>query len=232
MITTLKNFTIETSWDEVLKNEYEKEYFLKLAVFVKHEREHHVVYPPKQLVFSAFQKTPFHKVKVVIVGQDPYHGPGQAHGLCFSVPKAVAPPPSLQNIFKELEQDLAIPIPAHGCLESWAEQGVLLLNATLTVREGAPLSHHNKGWETFTDAAIRALALRQDPVIFVLWGRNAIDKCKQVNELSTQLQHTILTAAHPSPFSAARGFFGCGHFSKINEILKKQGKAPIRWQLD
>jgi uracil-DNA glycosylase len=165
------------------------------------------------------------------MGQDPYHGVGQAHGLSFSVPKGVKPPPSLQNIFKELHSDLGIPIPNHGCLLKWAEQGVLLLNALLTVQSGKPLSHQRKGWEEFTDAAIRALARRKDPVIFLLWGKNAIDKCTNVPELSLNKQHVILTAPHPSPFSAHTGFFGCKHFSKANELLQTFGKKPIDWSL-
>jgi uracil-DNA glycosylase len=230
---SLANFSIEPSWDAVLRDEYAKPYFQTLAQFIKEERATFgKIYPPKGLVFHAFQKTPYDKVKVVIVGQDPYHGQGQAHGLCFSVQKGVPPPPSLQNIFKELHNDVGMDPPTHGCLEKWTERGVLLLNATLTVREGSPLSHANHGWEQFTDAAIRALAMRKDPVIFLLWGRNAIDKCKNVSELSSQLQHFILTAAHPSPFSAYNGFFGCRHFSRANEILKKLGKAPIDWRLD
>jgi uracil-DNA glycosylase len=231
--SALENFSIEASWDTILKEEYKKPYFSNLATFVAEERKNFGrIYPPKGLVFRALQLTPFEKVKVVIVGQDPYHGPGQAHGLCFSVPRGVPPPPSLQNIFKELHDDLKMTIPSHGSLEKWAKEGVLLLNATLTVREGEPLSHHKKGWEEFTDSIIRALALRQAPVIFLLWGRNAIDKCRNVKELSEQHQHCILTASHPSPLSAYNGFFGCHHFSKANELLKKQGISPIDWQLE
>lgn len=228
----LCNFSIESSWDAVLRQEYTKEYFERLSEFVREERKKHIVYPPKGLVFHALQKTPYDKVKVVIVGQDPYHGPKQAHGLSFSVPRGVAPPPSLQNIFKELHSDIGLEMPKHGCLEKWAEEGVLLLNATLTVRANQPLSHHNQGWEVFTDSIIRALALRQDPAIFVLWGKNAIAKCQHVVELKTNTRHAIFTAAHPSPFSAYNGFFGCKHFSKINQKLKEWGKAPISWTLD
>jgi len=231
--TVLQNLTIEPTWDAQLHEEYTKPYFLELADFVREERragKH--VYPLNGLVFHAFQKTPFDRVKVVIMGQDPYHGEGQAHGLSFSVPKGVRLPPSLQNIFKELHADLGIEMPSHGCLEKWAEQGVLLLNATLTVQESSPLSHHKRGWEQFTNEAIRALALRQDPVVFLLWGRNAIDKCNHVAELKAHPQHRILTAPHPSPFSAHSGFFGCRHFSKTNEILQSLGKKPIDWRLD
>ncbi len=217
-------FTLEPSWQRALEEELKKPYLEKLAAFVKEERRSNdPVYPPEELVFNALIKTPFDKVRVVIVGQDPYHGPGQAHGLAFSVPKRIRPPPSLQNIFKELREDLGIAIPSHGCLEKWAEQGVLLLNVTLTVRESKPLSHHKKGWEQFTDAIISKLASRKDPIIFVLWGNNASKKCSHIPE-----RHTILKAAHPSPLSAYGGFFGCHHFSQINKLLDK----PIDWQLD
>lgn len=224
-------FDIEPSWNRVLAEELQKPYVTRLAAFVKQERELGAVYPPEDLVFNAFRQTPYDKVKVVIVGQDPYHGPGQAHGLSFSVPKGVAPPPSLRNIFKELAEDLHLPIPNHGCLLKWAKQGVLLLNATLTVRQATPLSHHNQGWETFTDAVIRMLAQKQTALIFVLWGKNALEKCKNVPEL-VHAKHHLLTAAHPSPYSASNGFFGCRHFSQINDILKKQGQEPIDWTLD
>ncbi len=233
MTTLLQNFTIETSWDKKLREEYEKSYFVELAAFLKEERiQGKTIFPSKGQTFTAFQKTPYESVKVVIMGQDPYHGQGQAHGLSFSVQKGVRHPPSLQNIFKELASDLGTITPNHGSLEKWAEEGVLLLNALLTVQEGKPLSHQKRGWELFTDAAIRALAKRQDPVIFLLWGKNAIDKCHNVKELKEASQHYILTAPHPSPFSAHGGFFGCKHFSKTNEILKKLGKTSIDWQLE
>jgi uracil-DNA glycosylase len=233
MELALQRFSIEPSWDAVLKDEYAKPYFVELAAFLKEERASgKKIFPQKGSVFHAFQKTPFEKVKVVIMGQDPYHGEGQAHGLSFSVPKGIKLPPSLQNIFKELFADLAVQLPPHGNLEKWTDEGVLLLNAILTVSEGAPLSHHKRGWEQFTDAAIRALAMREDPVIFLLWGRNAIDKCKNVRELEMRKLHTILTAPHPSPFSAYNGFFGCKHFSKVNEILVKLNKAPIDWKIE
>ena len=231
--TTYLPFDLEPSWMRKLQNELKKPYLVELAAFVKRERASgKEIYPPENLVFNAFLETPFDKVQVVIVGQDPYHGPGQAHGLSFSVPKGVPLPPSLQNIFKELNHDLGIPMPSHGCLLKWAKQGVLLLNATLTVKRSEPLSHHKRGWEQFTNAAIRELALRKEPVIFVLWGKNALEKCTHVPELNQNKQHFLLTAAHPSPFSAANGFFGCHHFSKINEILEKLGKNPIDWKLD
>lgn len=225
-------FSIEPSWDVVLRDEYRKPYFIELAHFVAEERKKYAVYPPKGSVFHALQKTPYSDVKVVIIGQDPYHGPGQAHGLSFSVPYNVRPPPSLQNVFKELQEDLGIPPPNHGCLEQWAERGVLLLNATLTVRNGEPTSHYNKGWEQFTDAVVRSLALRKQPVIFLLWGKNACNKCSHVPELHLNKQHAILTASHPSPYSVYSGFSGCKHFSKANAILEKNGMTPIDWKLD
>lgn len=185
------------------------------------------IYPVAQDVFNAFCLTPIEHVKVVIVGQDPYHGPGQAHGLCFSVQKGVAIPPSLKNIYTELEQDVGISRPTHGCLTHWATQGVLLLNATLTVRQGAPLSHQGQGWEEFTDAVIKILAQRDDPLVFLLWGRSAKLKCAHLFSLQNS-PHLILTAAHPSPFSV-RDFYGCKHFSQANAFLMAQGKAPIDW---
>lgn len=227
-------FNLEASWQAVLEEELIQPYMTQLAAFV--EREYALqpgaIYPPKDLIFNAFLQTPFDQIKIVIVGQDPYHGPGQAHGLSFSVPKGIKPPPSLVNIFKELNADIQLPTPSHGCLLPWARQGILLLNATLTVKQSEPLSHHGRGWENFTDAVIHALQKRDDPVIFVLWGKSAQDKCRFLRETGSNKGHSILTAAHPSPFSAANGFFGCRHFSKINEILEKQGKTPIQWDLD
>jgi len=226
-------FEIEPSWKKALGDELYEPYILQLAAFVEKERASGIpIYPPRELVFNAFYKTPFEAVNVVIMGQDPYHGPGQAHGLCFSVPHGVPPPPSLQNIFKEIHTDLGIETPSHGCLIRWAEQGVLLLNATLTVRQSNAMSHHGKGWERFTDAVIKVLAKRQDPLIFVLWGRSAQEKCRHCVQSERITNHVLLTAAHPSPLSARQGFFGCHHFSKINEILKGWGKAPIDWRLD
>lgn len=232
---TFTPFILEQAWHKVLKEELEKPYMAELAAFVEREytKAPDAVYPPKDLIFNSLYQTPFDKVKVVIVGQDPYHGPGQAHGLSFSVPKGVPLPPSLQNIFKELKTDLGVPTPSHGCLLSWAKQGVLLLNATLTVQKGEPLSHHGKGWELFTDAIIQKLIERKDPVIFVLWGKSAQDKCKFVREHSAAGgHHFMLIAAHPSPFSANNGFYGCRHFSKINEHLTTLGKEPIQWNLE
>lgn len=226
-------FILEPSWQAVMLDELEKPYVANLAAFVEKEYHDHpnAVFPPKDLIFNAFYQTPFDDVKVVIVGQDPYHGVGQAHGLSFSVPKGVNPPPSLQNIFKELKADVQIPMPKHGCLISWAQQGVLLLNATLTVRKGEPLSHHGKGWELFTDAVLKKLQERKDPVIFVLWGKSAQDKCRFLKDPLSHSDHFVLTAAHPSPYSANNGFFESHHFSKINELLKQQGKTPIQWAL-
>lgn len=225
-------FALEPTWKEALKDELKKPYIIELAAFVECERRGQIpIYPPKELVFNAFNLTPYPKVKVLIMGQDPYHGKGQAHGLSFSVPEGVPPPPSLKNIFKELAEDLALPIPTSGCLIPWAEQGVMLLNATLTVREGTPMSHHGRGWERFTDAVIAKLSEREDPVIFVLWGNSAKEKVAHIKQLEGQTRHFMLTAAHPSPFSANNGFFGCRHFSKINQILEAMGKAPIDWSL-
>lgn len=231
-LSTFFPFVLEPSWQEKLKNELQEPYLIELAAFI--EKEYRAspggIYPPKDLIFNAFYQTPFNKVKVLIMGQDPYHGPGQAHGLSFSVPKGVKLPPSLQNIFKELETDLQVSKPSHGCLLSWASQGVMLLNATLTVSQGTPMSHHGRGWERFTDAALKKLAEREDPVIFVLWGKSAQDKCRFLRE-EENIRPIVLTAPHPSPFSANSGFFGCKHFSKVNELLIKQGKTPINWNL-
>lgn len=227
-------FVFEASWQKQFAGECQKPYMLRLAAFIEREYAKGTppVYPPKELIFNAFTLTPFDRVKVVMMGQDPYHGAGQAHGLCFSVPTGIKMPPSLQNIFKEMEADLKIPKPKHGCLISWAKQGVLLLNATLTVRDGEPLSHHGYDWELFTDEVIRKLEERIDPVIFVLWGKNAYDKCRFLCKEGIPSRHFILTAAHPSPLSAHNGFFGCSHFSKINDLLKQQNKEPIQWAIE
>ena len=223
-------FHLGLGWQTILRDELQKPYIASLAAFIDQERSGaKAIYPPKELVFNAFQKTPFEKVKVVIMGQDPYHAPGQAHGLSFSVPKGIALPPSLQNIFKELSADTGFSIPSHGCLNSWAEQGVLLLNATLTVRESEPMSHHGRGWETFTDAVISKLGEKKDPLIFVLWGKSAQEKCRHLRLQPSN--HLILTSPHPSPFSAYQGFFGSSHFSKINKHLVELGKEPIRWEI-
>ncbi len=223
-----RSVNIEESWKAKMDEEFNKPYFDELKNFLVEEKNKgNVVYPTGQQIFSAFNHTPFEKVKVVIVGQDPYHGAGQANGLCFSVSPGIKAPPSLINIFKELEDDLGIPVPAHGNLEKWAEQGVLLLNASLTVRANTPNSHQGKGWENFTDAVIRKLSDERKGLVFLLWGRYA--QAKDV--LIDKTNHYILKAAHPSPFSAANGFFGCRHFSKANELLKQQGIEPIDWKL-
>lgn len=219
---------LEESWKTILSTEWPKEYLKKLSDFLARERASFPVYPPKKDVFSAFNYTPFDRVKVVIIGQDPYHGPNQAHGLSFSVPEGVNLPPSLKNIYKELYDDLGIKPSDQGSLVPWARQGVLLLNATLTVRENQAKSHYGQGWEQFTDVVVSRLCDRKDPVIFVLWGKSAQDKCRHILQ-ATRNRHFVLTAPHPSPLSAYAGFFGCRHFSKINDLLKKQGKEPINW---
>jgi uracil-DNA glycosylase len=217
---------IGKSWKSRLQNEFESPYFKDLKAFLLQEKaQNRTIYPPGQLIFNAFDSTPFENVKVVILGQDPYHGPGQAHGLCFSVTGNVVQPPSLKNIFKELHQDLGIPIPVSGSLQNWASQGVLLLNATLTVRMGEAGSHQNRGWEQFTDAVIRLISSEKKNVIFILWGRFAQAK----ETLIDTGKHFILKAAHPSPLSAYQGFFGCRHFSRTNEILRSIGSEPVNW---
>ena len=216
---------IEESWKKRLKPEFEKSYFEDLTKFIKEEKSHHVVYPPGNLIFNAFEKCPFEKVEVVILGQDPYHGPGQANGLCFSVNDGVRHPPSLKNIFKEIHDDLGKPIPESGNLERWAVQGVLMLNATLTVRANTAGSHQNKGWEEFTDEVIRCISEEKANIVFILWGAYAQKK----GALIDARKHHILKAAHPSPFSAYNGFFGCKHFSKTNEYLKSIHKKQIDW---
>ena len=221
------NPVIEESWKTILADEFNATYFAQLKAFLVEEKAAFTVYPPGSQIFAAFNFTPFHKVRVVILGQDPYHGPGQAHGLCFSVPYRIQPPPSLQNIFKEIHNDLGIPVPSHGNLEKWAQQGVLLLNATLTVRAHLAGSHQNKGWETFTDAAIRKLSSERQNLVFLLWGNYAMAKEKLIDAT----KHLILKSAHPSPLSASRGFFGNRHFSKTNDYLKAHGIQPIDWAL-
>ena len=214
---------------EWLREEFEKPYMKDLRSFLVAEAKGGTVYPPFKLIFNAFETTPFEQVKVVIMGQDPYHGPGQAHGLAFSVPDGVAPPPSLQNIFKEIRDDLGISVPKGGCLMGWARQGVLLLNATLTVRAGEAKSHFGKGWETFTDQAVKLLCERKDPIVFLLWGKSAYEKFQHICTHASH--HLVLTAPHPSPLSAYSGFFGCRHFSKTNDFLKKIGKEPVDWTI-
>lgn len=221
---------LHPSWLPALQNEFQKPYMLGLTQFLEQEEEQGtIVYPKHSDVFNAFNLTPFNEVRVVILGQDPYHGANQAHGLSFSVQKGVAVPPSLKNIYKELQADIpGFKIPAHGDLSSWAKQGVLLLNATLTVRAGEPGSHQKMGWEQFTDQAIRALSEQREGLVFMLWGRYAQAKASLINPT----KHVVLTAAHPSPFSAYNGFFGCTHFSKANAYLVKKGEKPIVWQID
>jgi uracil-DNA glycosylase len=219
---------LETSWQKVLQEELNALYFEEIEKFLSQEMaSEKTIYPPAPLIFNAFNLTPFDKVKVVILGQDPYHGPKQAHGLCFSVQHGIKPPPSLVNIYKELHSDLGLPIPAHGNLEAWSKQGVLLLNAILTVRDGEPASHSQIGWGRFTDAVITTLSKERTGIVFLLWGKFAIDKAALIDDS----KHHILTAAHPSPFSAYKGFLGCKHFSKTNEILKENGLEPINWQV-
>jgi uracil-DNA glycosylase len=219
---------IEPSWQAVLKEDFTKPYFKQLVLHLRTEKQlGKIIYPAGKLIFNAFEKTPFKKVKVVILGQDPYHGPGQAHGLSFSVPAAVAQPPSLQNIFKELHSDIGLPIPAQGDLTSWALQGVFLLNASLTVRQGEPMSHAQIGWATFTDKVISLLSEKREKLVFMLWGKFAKEKSALIDEK----KHLVLKAAHPSPLSAHQGFLGCGHFSATNQYLVKNGIDPIDWQL-
>lgn len=222
---------IEPSWKEVLKEEFGQEYFQTLTEFIKREYESGAVYPPPKFIFRAFELTPFDKVKVVILGQDPYHGAGQANGLSFAVPPEVRLPPSLQNIFKELQADLGLPnkkddlSPRSGDLSRWAKQGVLMLNATLTVRASAPGSHQNKGWEQFTDAAIKALSDRREHLVFILWGNYAKQKGAHID----RAKHCVIQSAHPSPFAAHSGFFGSKPFSKANEYLEQHDEEPIDW---
>lgn len=215
------------SWDDVLAGEFEKEYYLELREFLKSEYGTHQVYPPMEHIFRALKETPYDKVKAVIIGQDPYHEPGQAQGLCFSVPEGVKQPPSLVNIFKEMQADLGVRPPSHGNLLTWAHQGVLLLNAVLTVREHEANSHKNKGWEQFTDRVISLLNDREDPVVFILWGANAKAKAS----LITNERHCIITGAHPSPLSAHNGFWGGKYFSRANEFLEERGYEPINWRI-
>lgn len=218
---------IGNDWDEILAEEFEKEYFLNLRDFLKKEYEEQTIYPPKEDIFNALRYSSYENTKVVIFGQDPYHEPNQAHGLCFSVNKGVQIPPSLVNIYKEIENDLGITPPDHGYLEKWAKQGVLLLNNVLTVRRGQANSHRGKGWEEFTDSVARHLNERKTPMVFILWGSNARSK----ETLITNKNHMIIAGPHPSPLSAYRGFFGGGYFSKANRFLQITGQKPIDWDL-
>lgn len=218
---------LEEGWKKALAEEFEKPYFKTLTDAVRREYSDPSlkIYPPAGRIFAAFDTTPFDKVKVVIIGQDPYHGPGQANGLCFSVSPGIEVPPSLRNIFQEIHDDTGVPVPVSGDLSRWARQGVLLLNASLTVREHQPKSHSGIGWETFTDAAVHALAEKREHLVFLLWGSDAIRKGSFID----RNRHLVLTAPHPSPLSAYRGFFGCRHFSQANEYLKAHGETPIEW---
>ena len=218
---------IGNSWDEVLKGEFDQEYYLKLREFLKSEYSTRIIYPDMYDIFNALKFTPYEKVRAVILGQDPYHEPGQAHGLCFSVKKGVQPPPSLMNIYKEMQADLGITPPSHGYLESWARNGVLLLNTVLTVRAHAAHSHKGKGWEIFTNHVIEKLNQRQEPMVFILWGRPAKEKAS----LITNPRHAIITGVHPSPLSAHYGFWGGKYFSRTNEFLTANGQEPIDWRI-
>ena len=219
---------IGNDWDEILDGEFEKEYYLKLRAFLKQEYATHTIFPNMYDIFNALKWTSYKDTKVVILGQDPYHEIGQAHGLAFSVQKGVKIPPSLLNMYKELKSELGCYIPNNGYLEKWARQGVMLLNSSLTVREGMANSHRNKGWEIFTNTIVEKLNEREDPVIFLLWGANA----KEKQAVITNPQHKILTTVHPSPLSASRGFFGCGHFKTANRLLEEMGKTAIDWQIE
>ncbi|BFM20305.1 uracil-DNA glycosylase [Gilvimarinus japonicus] len=223
-----RNIQLESGWLAELGDEFDQPYMRQLKTFLKAEKQAgKVIYPPSGEMFNAFNSTPFAQVKVVILGQDPYHGPGQAHGLSFSVPSGVRIPPSLQNIFKEIERDLGIPRPNHGNLQAWAEQGVLLLNATLSVEQANAGSHQKRGWEQFTDHAIEALNRDREGLVFLLWGSYAQKKGRLIDTN----KHLVLKSVHPSPLSAHRGFLGCGHFSQVNEYLQAKGQAPIDWAL-
>lgn len=219
---------LNNDWDEILASEFQSDYYKKIRYWLKKEYAEQTIYPPMEDIFNALRYTPYHAVKAVLLGQDPYHGPGQAHGLCFSVKEGIAPPPSLKNIFQELESDLGFPPPQNGTLTKWAQQGVLMLNTTLTVRRGQANSHKNLGWTTFTDAIIRKLNERETPIVFLLWGGNARSK----KPLITNPNHLILETVHPSPLSAYGGFFGCRHFSRCNEFLQAHGETPIDWNLN
>lgn len=224
----MQDWVVEESWRQALAPEFNAPYMSNLRTFLQNEKQQKkIIYPRFSQIFSAFNHAPINDVRVVILGQDPYHGPNQAHGMCFSVLPGIKPPPSLLNIYKELHNDLGVKPVAHGCLIPWAKQGVLLLNAVLTVEQGKPGSHHGKGWEHFTDKVIGHLNAGAKPIIFVLWGSHAQAKGQQIDPK----KHVVLKAAHPSPFSAHRGFLGCKHFSQINNILAKWGQTPIDWQL-
>lgn len=222
---------VDKQWAKILREEFQKKYMLNLKLFLEQEKQSgEIVYPPRNLIFNAFKQTPYDRVKVVIVGQDPYHGVGQAHGLSFSVPNGVSPPPSLKNIFLELINDVKIKEPTTGDLTLWAKQGVFLLNATLTVRANSPKSHYGKGWELFTDKIIEILSKREDPIVFLLWGKSAQEKLFNVFKNNGKTHHLVLSAAHPS-FYSVKNFWGCKHFSKTNEFLINNNKTAIDWQI-
>lgn len=218
---------IGNDWDEVLKDFFESTHYKELMEFLDSEYKEQTIYPPRSDIFNALKATPYSKVKAVIVGQDPYHGPNQAHGMCFSVQPGIKPPPSLVNIYKELQREYGYDIPSHGNLRSWAEQGVLLINAILTVRGGQPLSHKGKGWEELTEMIIRRLSERDEPMAFLLWGAPA----QKIESLINTDRHLVLKTSHPSPLSAYRGFLGCDHFKMANEFLKGQGFTPVDWEI-
>jgi len=223
---------MEKTWAALLSKEFEKPYMQNLKAFLSNEMsENRIVYPDQEKIFNAFCYTPFDMTNVVIVGQDPYHNPNQAHGLSFSVQKGIKLPPSLQNIYKELNNDIGCSLPDHGSLDSWAKQGVLMLNATLTVRKNEPKSHYGRGWEIFTDAVIQLLCEKNNPIVFLLWGKSAQEKFDNIFSKYQGHNHLVLKAAHPSPYSAHSGFFGCKHFSKTNEFLKKNNKPEIKWEI-
>jgi len=226
----LNSKALSKSWYDLLKDEFQKDYMVVLYDFLIEKEENATIYPPKELIFNAFSYVPFEEVKIVIIGQDPYHGKGQSHGLAFSVLPGVPIPPSLRNIYRELSDDLNIDKPKNGCLEQVAKQGVLLLNTVLTVEEKKPGSHQNRGWELFTDRVVQLLLSRKDPLVFMLWGNPAKEKLSKVIE-NQKHPHLILTASHPSFFSANKGFFGCRHFSKANSFLEKNHKEPIDWEI-
>ncbi len=228
MAEAQKKIDLEPGWLSALGSEFDQPYMRQLKQFLLQQKQQgKVVYPASKQIFNAFNSAPLDRVKVVVLGQDPYHGPGQAHGLCFSVQPGVAPPPSLKNMFKELHRDLGCPVPAHGYLQSWADQGVLLLNATLTVEQGQAGSHQRQGWESFTDRAIEVLNREREGLVFMLWGSYAQKKA----QLLDSSRHLILKSSHPSPLSAHRGFLGCGHFSSANDYLRERGETPIQWCL-
>ncbi|MCV6614240.1 MAG: uracil-DNA glycosylase [Cellvibrionaceae bacterium] len=221
-----RELQLEASWKALLEGEFEQPYMQQLRQFLQAEKQAgKTIYPPGPLMFNALNTTPFDQVKVVILGQDPYHGPGQAHGLSFSVPEGIKTPPSLQNIYKEINRDLGLPIPNHGCLQHWAEQGVLLLNATLSVQQAQAGSHQKKGWEQFTDKIVALLNERREGLVFMLWGSYAQKKGRIIDPA----KHCVLKSVHPSPLSAHRGFIGCGHFSAANNYLQQRGLSPIEW---